>query len=457
MIWSRRLAKQRPFDSTQDDNLRLTTDGFLRLRRRRHRRPINVLENLGCAETQQRITNTLAQSHRIAAALLFAQDFRSIRPRHNRSQAQRAAVHLGKRSDGHLASASKLVQQRALAGRRGACRRVVQKRQVLTHGNITFADLDAKRALSSRGAHETLREHFPHPLRLAKTCQSSGSQDDGVVLALLQLAHASINISPQRMNHQITSDSLQLRLPPQAAGAHARALRQRADAFVLDREEHVARINPSGDRNQLKSRRQFGGQIFQAVHREIYAALGQGLLDLFGEHALGADLGESDVGDLVSGGLDNFDLDFVAAFAQQRRDVVGLPERQLRPARSDPEERHQFCAPGFPLLAVSCSAAALRASRKPKSLRTRSTTVVASVDSRAALLSVVIGVCMILLMMPRVSASTANSCSGVIVPSRPRTRSISAWRTVSRCSCNETIVGTTSSVNKRDWNLSTSS
>ena len=64
---------------------------------------------------------------------------------------------------------------------------------------------------------------------------------------------------------------------------------------------------------------------------------------------------------------------------------------------------------------------------------------------------------MILLMMPRVSASTASSCSGVIVPRRPRTRSISAWRTVSRCSCSETMVGTTSSVCSRAWNLSTSS
>ena len=34
-------------------------------------------------------------------------------------------------------------------------------------------------------------------------------------------------------------------------------------------------------------------------------------------------------------------------------------------------------------------------------------------DSRAAVFSVVMGVCMILLMMPRVSASTASSCSGV--------------------------------------------
>src|SRR5579872_4447 len=48
-----------------------------------------------------------------------------------------------------------------------------------------------------------------------------------------------------------------------------------------------------------------------------------------------------------------------------------------------------------------------------KRRRTTSTTVVAS-DSLAALFSVVIGVCITLLMMPRVRASIAISCSGVI-------------------------------------------
>ena len=65
------------------------------------------------------------------------------------------------------------------------------------------------------------------------------------------------------------------------------------------------------------------------MHREIDAAFGQRVFDLLGEHALGADLGESDIGDLVAGGLDDLQLDLVAALAQQRGDVIGLPESQL--------------------------------------------------------------------------------------------------------------------------------
>src|SRR5580698_2405491 len=193
------------------------------------------------------------------------------------------------------------------------------------------------------------------------------------------------------------------------------------------------------------------------MHSQIDAALGQRFFDLLGEHSLGADFGQSDVGNLVARGLDDFDLDFVSLLAQQRRDVVGLPECELRSARSYPELRHQRRILDFPPpTAASSSLTSALASRSPNSLRTRSMSVVASEDSRAALFSVVIGVCMILLTIPRVSASTASSCSGLKLPSRPRTRSISAWRTVSRCSCSETIVGTTSSVCSRAWNLSTS-
>src|SRR5271157_174445 len=430
---------------------------FLRLLRRCCGRSINVLEDLDRTSAQQRFTNPLAEPHRVVTALLFAQNFRSIRTRHNRGQPQHTIAHFGERSDGDLTSAPQLVQQRSLACRRRARRRVVEERQVLAHCNIAFADLDPKRALSGRGTHETLREDFSHPLSFAQTRQASRSQNDGLVLAFFKLAHASVNIAPQRMNRQVGPRCLQLSLPPQAAGAHTRTLRQCFDAVVLHRQKHVARVDPRGDCNQFESRREFGGQVFQAVHREVDAPFAERLFDLFGEHAFGADLGECYVSNLVASRLYDLDFHFVTALAQQRRDVVGLPECELRSARSNSEAHHQFCAPGFPLLARSCAAAALLASRNPNSLRTRSITVVASVDSRAAVLSVVMGVCMILFMMPRVSASTASSCSGVIAPSRPRTRSISAWRTVSRCSCNETMVGTTSSVCKRDWNLSTSS
>ena len=71
------------------------------------------------------------------------------------------------------------------------------------------------------------------------------------------------------------------------------------------------------------------------MHREIHAIVEQRFLDLLGEHALGADLGKSDIGDAVAGGLDDFNLDLMSALLEQRLDVIGLPERKLRSAGTD--------------------------------------------------------------------------------------------------------------------------
>ncbi len=65
-----------------------------------------------------------------------------------------------------------------------------------------------------------------------------------------------------------------------------------------------------------KSGRDFGRQIFQTVHGEVHCVLGQRFFNFLGKHALGSDLGERHIGDLVASGLDNLDFDLVAALAQ---------------------------------------------------------------------------------------------------------------------------------------------
>src|SRR5580700_7868261 len=101
--------------------------------------------------------------------------------------------------------------------------------------------------------------------------------------------------------------------------------------------------------------------------------------------------------------MNNFNLDFMSARAQQPGDVVSLPQGQLRAAGSDAEVRHQWCVPGSLLDACTfppCESGPFCLPCRLNNLRTTSITVVASA-SRAAVFSVVIGVCMTLLMMPR--------------------------------------------------------
>ena len=73
------------------------------------------------------------------------------------------------------------------------------------------------------------------------------------------------------------------------------------------------------------------------MNGEIDSSGSKGFFDFLGEHALGADLGEGDIGDLVACGVDDFDLDLVPAGQQEGRDVVRLPEGKLRAPGADAE------------------------------------------------------------------------------------------------------------------------
>ena len=75
------------------------------------------------------------------------------------------------------------------------------------------------------------------------------------------------------------------------------------------------------------------------MHREIDAAGGEGFFNLLGEHSLGSDLGQCDVGNLVAGGVDDFNFDFMPPPAQQRGNVIGLPKSKLRAAGTDAKLR----------------------------------------------------------------------------------------------------------------------
>ena len=76
------------------------------------------------------------------------------------------------------------------------------------------------------------------------------------------------------------------------------------------------------------------------MHRRIDAARQQGFLDLLGEQALAADLGERSVLDFVAGGLDDHDLDrglfrqFRMRGGQTRAHLVRLRQRQGAAART---------------------------------------------------------------------------------------------------------------------------
>ncbi len=213
----------------------------------------------------------------------------------------------------------------------------LRKLSELARFRVAFSDFDAERSLSGGGAHDFGGDDLLDQFRFAEALQAGRGENDGVVFSLLELAQAGVDVAAQGMNVEIGADGFELRLAAQAGGTDARALRQVFNLRVVARAEGVARVLALGDRGDFESSGKFGGEIFQRVDGEIDASGGEGFFDFLGEHALGADLGEGDVGDFVAGGVDDFDFDLVSAGAQEGGDVVGLPEGKLRAAGADAE------------------------------------------------------------------------------------------------------------------------
>ena len=75
------------------------------------------------------------------------------------------------------------------------------------------------------------------------------------------------------------------------------------------------------------------------MHGQVGGTVQQGFLDLLDEQALAAHLGQGDIQDDVTAGLDDAQADVQARFQglQAGFDVFGLPEGQLTAAGGDDE------------------------------------------------------------------------------------------------------------------------
>src|SRR5271165_4141284 len=98
-----------------------------RLRRDRQAAPVNGFEDLIAATGEQRGTGRGTQLFRVVAVTRIAQQFRSVGIGDNRFQMQFAVLHFRKGADRNLAASAETVEQRALAGGRGAGIRVIQE------------------------------------------------------------------------------------------------------------------------------------------------------------------------------------------------------------------------------------------------------------------------------------------------------------------------------------------
>jgi hypothetical protein len=114
-----------------------------------------------------------------------------------------------------------------------------------------------------------------------------------------------------------------------------------AQDFRLAADEHIARVFAREHGHDREPRRQQGRQILRRMHRQIDLVRDQGLLDLLGEQALAADLGERPILDHIAAGADDLELECLGGKTmgarQLRPDHGGLRQRQRAATRSDPK------------------------------------------------------------------------------------------------------------------------
>ena len=185
------------------------------------------------------------------------------------------------------------------------------------------ASLHRQRALSHRWTHHAGIEDFSDSILQAQAPQSGRGENDGIVAAFIQFAQARVDVAANVFDLQIGTPRSKLRGAAQANRCPRERLARRSSKARPIRASRGS--SRSGNGGQREAGRQIGGHIFEAVHGQIDRAGEQRLLNFLGEQAFRSHLRKRDVGDLVAGGLDNFDARFLPKFLQPGLNPVRLP------------------------------------------------------------------------------------------------------------------------------------
>ena len=217
----------------------------------------------------------------------------------------------------------------------------IDRRQQRAGLGVVGAGLDADRALPDRRQEFVELEHRRRRIGETEPLQPGQRQQRRVGLALVELAQPRLDVAAQIDDPQIGPQPPHQRLAAQRRGADHRAARQLGEVARLAADEDVARVLARQKRREHQPVRQEGRHVLGRMHREVDAALEQRLLDLLGEQALAAGLGQRPVLDPVAGGADHLDLDPRRIEAMRLRQRVahhaGLRQRQRAAARADPQ------------------------------------------------------------------------------------------------------------------------
>ena len=177
----------------------------------------------------------------------------------------------------------------------------------------------------------------------AEALQARHGEQRAADRARLRLAQPRLDVAAQEFGPQVGPEPQRLRLAAERGGAEARAMRQALDRVGDGGDQRVAHVLARQEARERDPVRDEGRQILGRVDGGVDLAREQRDVDLLGEQALAAGLGERPVLDRVAARADDPQLDVLLRPAVRLREpapgLVGLSERQRRAAGAKDEKR----------------------------------------------------------------------------------------------------------------------
>ena len=288
---------------------------------------------------------------RRGAACRRAADLAAVGSGDDALQRQDAVLDGAVDADRDLAAAVDGGQKGPFGRRRSGGAFVIEEGQGLFQRFVVCAGFDGQGALADGGNHRIDGQELCDAVGPAQALQTGFGQDDGVVLAVVELLQARVDVAPQIGDEQVRPGVEELGLAAQARRADTGTGRQGFQGRIGIGNEGVVDMVAGRNGCQAEAVRDVRRQVLQTVDGQVDGAVQEALFQFCREQTFAADAGQRDIEDFVALRDDVLELDgqFRVVPAQGFGDVVGLPQGQLAAPRTDSQITfHGFSFPRRP-------------------------------------------------------------------------------------------------------------
>ena len=222
------------------------------------------------------------------------------------------------------------------------CRRarMMQRADALDRGEIARSGLDADGALCGGRQPGRHAQAGPDAGIEAQALQAGHGQDDGVVVAGIELGQTGVDVATQIAHLQIRSSRLDLGMAAQGGGADDGAGRQRVQIGMAVADEGISGVFAFEYRRQFEAGIQLHRHILQRMHRDVGLTAFQRQFQLLQEQTLAADGRQRAIQYLVAARRQRhqFHHQIRVQRAQTRGHMFGLPQGELTLAGGDTQQ-----------------------------------------------------------------------------------------------------------------------